>query len=742
MVFISLSSCFIFLNTMGQYKANYNIEIDGINGVQMKYPWTGGLNNPQFSDGDFNNDGIPDLLIFDRTGNKILTFINHGTANTVDYEYTPEYEAGFPNLINWALLRDYNYDGIPDIFTFTNGPLSFPGVGIQVYRGYYSADNKIQFVNADSLLLFPNGNFMVNLYVSAVDIPAIVDVNGDGDLDILTFQITGGFVMYFENLSEELGYGHDSLIYKKEDDCWGDFFEPSLQRADLLNQACPFFDANEDQQKPGMDRHTGSVETAWDNDGDGDVEFLKGDISFSNLDYLVNGGTTTNAHMVAEDTSYPAYDVPADIFIFPAPFLVDVNNDGLRDLLVAPDAAGGSVNFGCSWYYKNVGNAITATFSFQSDTFMNGDMIDVGEGCYPVFFDADNDGLLDMIIGNRGYFDNTNINIYIGELAYYRNIGDAEHPKFKLITKNYADVASLGVKSVYPAFGDLDGDGDKDMLLGQEDGSLLYFKNTAASGAPANFVFFQANYANTETLGNASTLQLVDVNRDGLLDILMGEQSGNLDYIQNTGTASTPDFSSAPNTFFGGVDVRQPGYLEGFSIPFLYDDDDGSGYRLLVGSKRGWIYKYSNIDNNLGGTFTKVDSFFNHISVGANSSVSGADVNGDGKADLLVGNYRGGVTFYDSKITGIDPPGQFPGDAIRIYPNPATENFEVALAASANAGNVQIALIDLFGEKIAERKVNAKTPAQFNVALLPSGVYLLEVRTEGSGVVKKIIVSH
>lgn len=741
-VFISLLSSFIFLHAMGQYTANHNIVIDDINGVQMKYPWAGGLNNPQFSDGDFNNDGTLDLFIFDRTGNKTLTFINHGTPNTVDYEYAPEYEAGFPKLINWALLRDYNYDGIPDIFTFTNGPLSLPGVGIQVYRGYYSLDNKIQFVNADSLLRFPYGYSMLNLYVSSVDIPAIADVNGDGDLDVLTFQITGGYVMYFENQSKELGYDSDSLIYKKFDDCWGDFYETAFQRTDLLNETCPFLEANGGQQKPGMERHAGSVETAWDNDGDGDLEFLKGDISFPNLCYLVNGGTTSDAHMVAEDTSYPAYDVPADLHIFPAPFLVDVNNDGLRDLLVAPNASGGSENFTCSWYYKNVGDAITATFSFQTDTFMTGDMIDAGEGGYPVFFDADSDGLLDMIVGNGGYFDNTNGNIYIGELAYYRNTGDAEHPMFQLVTKNYADVASLGVKNVYPAFGDLDGDGDADMLLGQDNGSLLYFKNTAASGAPANFVFFQPNYAGTDSLGSFSTPQLVDVNRDGLLDILMGEQAGILDYKQNTGTATSPDFSSVPHQLFGGVDVRQPGYLEGFSIPFLFDDNDGSGYQLLVGSKRGWIYKYTNIDSNLSGTFTLVDSFFNHISVGANSSVSGADVNGDGKVDLLVGNYRGGVTFYDSKITGINPQGPLPDDAIRIYPNPATVNFEVRIAASENAGKVQMALIDLLGEKIVEKHTDAKTPAHFDVTLLPAGIYLLEVRTEGSQVVKKIMVSH
>lgn len=737
-IILSLS----ILKTEAQYFVNYNIPVQDINGVAMKYPWTGGLNNPQFSDGDFNNDGIKDLFIFDRTGSKIYTFINHGTANAVDYEYAPEYETGFPRLHDWALLRDYNCDGITDIFTYTGGPITNPGPGIQVYRGFFS-DNKIQFVSADSLLRYPifvqDTIFYPNLFVSSVDIPAIADVNGDGDLDVLTFQITGGFVIYYENLSQEAGFGCDSLNFKKEDDCWGDFFEPSLQKTDLLNQACPFLLPN--YESDVRDRHTGSTETAWDNDGDGDLEFLKGDISFSNLNYMVNGGTNEDAHIIAEDTSYPAYDTPTDIFIFPAPFLVDVNNDGLVDLLAGPNAAGGSVNFTCSWYYKNVGNAVTATFSYQTDTFLNGDMIDMGEGCYPAFFDADADGLLDMIIGNRGYFDNTNVNIYIGELAFYKNVGDAEHPAFKLITKDYANVGSLGVKAVVPTFGDLDGDGDADMITGQEDGTLLFFKNLASAGDPASFTFFGANYAGID-VGLFSSPQLVDVNKDGLLDLLIGEQSGNLDYFQNTGTATTPDFSSAPNTFFGGVDVRQTGYLTGYSFPFLFDNNDGNGSQLLVGSQRGTVYKYSNIDGNVGGTFTKDDTAFNSISQGLDATVRGADIDNDGMVDLLIGNFRGGVTFYDSRFTGIDPQQQAFDDAILIYPNPASQSFSIMISGQASLSEVELSLRDVFGKKMREKLVWAGNSARMDVRTLPSGVYFLQVNSGLRTVVKKIVISR
>ena len=53
----------------------------------------------------------------------------------VDYEYAPEYQANFPNLIEWVLLRDYNGDGIQDnedncIYTPNIDQLDTDGDGI------------------------------------------------------------------------------------------------------------------------------------------------------------------------------------------------------------------------------------------------------------------------------------------------------------------------------------------------------------------------------------------------------------------------------------------------------------------------------------------------------------------------------------------------------------------------------------------------------------------------------------
>ena len=63
------------------------VDVQLINGTPLKNAWAGGLNFLQVSDIDLNYDGVMDLFVFDRTGNKVSTFINSGTPNTVDYTY-------------------------------------------------------------------------------------------------------------------------------------------------------------------------------------------------------------------------------------------------------------------------------------------------------------------------------------------------------------------------------------------------------------------------------------------------------------------------------------------------------------------------------------------------------------------------------------------------------------------------------------------------------------------------------
>ena len=171
------------------------------NNLQLLFPWAGGLNFCQFSEIDLNQDGRLDLFVFDRSGNKIQTYINNGTANQVDYVLAPEFISKFPIMHDWVLLRDYNCDGKMDIFTY-----SVAGFSIFKNTSTIAAGLQFQFmqyiVNTDRS---PNSShFIGNLFVSQIDLPAIRDVDGDGDLDILTFQNGGNQVEYHKNNSMEL----------------------------------------------------------------------------------------------------------------------------------------------------------------------------------------------------------------------------------------------------------------------------------------------------------------------------------------------------------------------------------------------------------------------------------------------------------------------------------------------------------------------------------------------------------
>ena len=287
---------------------------------KLEHALIGGLIAPQFSEVDLNNDGIQDLYIFDKAGNVSLTFVNQGAANQVDYVYAPFYEQFFPELNDWVLLRDYNGDGIQDIFSYSD----MPGLdGVIVYTGKLVA-NTIQFERHDfthiipfNVIPFPSGGSHTQVYITAQDYPAIDDIDGDGDLDILTFALGGGHVYLYDNQSVEMGYGADSLIFELEDDCWGRFYESGISvEIDLSDDIDICSNGFHDDDNEAEIRHAGSTLLTFDNDEDGDKEVLLGDISFNNLNLLTNNGTVDQAFMTEQDVAFPSYNVPGDISIF------------------------------------------------------------------------------------------------------------------------------------------------------------------------------------------------------------------------------------------------------------------------------------------------------------------------------------------------------------------------------------------------------------------------------------------
>jgi len=157
-----------------------------------------------------------DLFIFDRVGDKVNTYINQGSVGSASYKHVPSYESEFPVLSKWVLLRDFNGDGKKDIFTYTSG-------GIKVWKN--TSSGSISFNLEKPLIYSQFPTILSNLYVSSVDIPAIDDIDGDGDLDVLTFDIFGNYLEYHRNLSQET-YGHnDSLIFELRNRCWGHYSE-------------------------------------------------------------------------------------------------------------------------------------------------------------------------------------------------------------------------------------------------------------------------------------------------------------------------------------------------------------------------------------------------------------------------------------------------------------------------------------------------------------------------------------
>ncbi len=729
---------------------NSNIEVIK-DGIAQKYPWAGGLDYCHYSNIDLDLDGVDDLFIFDKTCNKILTFLQKGTTGVSDFEYAPEYEKVFesitPALYGWVLLVDYDGDGRNDIFS------SAPGGGI-VYRNVSTVSSGLSFeletTSLPSTLTY-NGNTQASaVYASQADIPAIVDVDGDGDLDVLAFYL-GSCVRYYKNLCQET-YGHsDSLFFKTVNVCYGNFEEANSTNVINLNTCCSQQPDNPESvtapERPvidNQDRHAGSTLLGLDLDADHMTDLIIGDISYNTLTMLMNGGTApnTNVSMVSQDNNYPSYDTPVDLPIFPGAFYVDVNNDEIRDLLVSPNSTTGANNFNGNWYYKNTGQDNFPDFEFQQDDFLQGNMIDYGTGALPVLFDHNGDGLKDLLVSIKAKYDETNGN-YESKIAYYENTGTATNPQFTFVTDDYQNLSSLNGGSnlyFYPTFGDLDGDGDEEMLLGEYDGDIMIFDNIAGSGNPAVFsngAVLTDNLGATINEGLLIVPKLVDMDRDGALDLVLGKRNGKLSYYRNTGNLTNYSFTLQTTTF-GGVDVSEYWTIEGMAVPEFIDIE--STYHLVIGSKSGYLHYYDDIEGNLNGNFDLVDSTLEDIYTGQYSAPAIADLDGDDKLEMILGNQRGGVGLFES--VDIATIGLEELDIeLNIYPNPAQKQFTIDLSQSSIQlyKKGQYSLIDITGRQVFSSNIN-HSQTVVDCSNLSSGIYILKIDLGSKQITRKMII--
>jgi hypothetical protein len=706
-----------------------------------------------------NMDGIKDLFAFDRQGDRIMTFINGGTQNTVDYEYAPQYISSFPELYDWAILIDYNMDGKEDIFTYAH---ILPG--IIVYKNVSNTELEFELEVYPYLESFQGGGY-TNILVTDVDYPGISDIDNDGDLDILTFWGLGAFVEMHKNLSMEKYGIPDSLDYIKTTFCWGYFAENDESNIIYLDTCmggknCTL--KNTKNEKIRNTRHTGSTFLLLDLDGDDDKDLVLGDVDYPILIELINGGTVDSAHIISQDTLFPSYNKPVNLFSMPVAAYIDVDNNGINDLIVSAFDPGleTSRNKRSVKLYSNSGANNYPYFEYEMDNFLQEDMIDVGSGAYPVFEDYDGDGLPDLFISNFGYYIYSYYSpgmflhsVYWSNIALFKNTGSVNNPAFTRITHDFANLHDYHLTGIFLTFGDVDGDMDKDMIIGMQNGTLWYFENIADQNLIWDFADPVQNYQGID-VGDFSAPQLFDLNGDDLPDLIVGEEDGNLNYYENTGSSVDPVFTFITDSL-GKVNVTDLQFsYTGYSTPFFFKNMENET-NLVVGSENGKVFYYKNIDGNLQGTFEENDSLYVLINdepfelmSGIRTGATMEDLDNDGYFDLVVGNYSGGLNYYYGieipPVSGINEKHYNLVDC-ELYPNPAKDRIFIDFKNASEFNHVHINVYNLMSTKVFTDDFYNTLDISLSVDHLPDGIYICEIIVETDFKVrlyKRMIISR
>lgn len=709
-------------------------------------PLTGGINAPQFSAVDLNGDGTQDLYLFDRHGEISLTFLWNSDLGR--YEHAPAYAANFPKMEHWVLLRDFNQDGIQDIFTqATVNTIS----GARVFQGKMQ-NGRIAFdiVEFDHefapILSYTDGsNESAIINIGEAAYPNISDIDSDGDLDVMIPNFDGSHMYFFSNQTVEQNAAAEDFPFILADECWGDFFVNAMKKqVNLSSDTDACATAFQSDETDTRFLHNGNALLTIDMDNDGDKELIFGDILHDNLSYLVNGGTATNAWMISQDTLFPSSDVPAIIENYVTPFYLDVDGDNVKDLIAAPTALSGRLN--TSWFYKNTQSNEMPVLELQQKNLFGSQMVDVGAHAHPVFVDYNMDGLLDLVVGNSALIDGNQNDEPSSALSLFRNIGTDMEPLFELVTRNWLGLKAFNetLAAFIPTFGDLDNDGDLDILIGNQAGTLLYAENTAGANNPMNFDNFQVEWQAID-VGSNSSPQLVDLNRDGTLDLVIGERTGNINYFPNEGTVENPIFhhdpDEQPNNFFlGEINPISMDFPVNQSNPIVLDFADG--YHLFVGLFSGNIRHYSNIDDNLDMPFDLLNDSFGDLDVGVHVRPAIADLNNDGILEMIVGNARGGLSAFQTNldINGMVSTHQLEATEVAtFYPNPTNDLVHIEWATPLTK-NANYTVFNALGHQVQSGTFAAQNQKpSLNLSTLSTGIYFCKIRIDGQLVVRTIV---
>jgi hypothetical protein len=719
----------ITIHAQFQYKIDQSAEVE-INGSKISMPWAGGLNSAQINTMDLNGDSHNDLVIYDKGVGKIWTFLQTEKS----YRYAPEFESLFPpNIQSFILLRDYNCDGKKDLFTFNNSIN-----GISVYKNVTSSGGKISWQQIKiylpttksytEILLTQGFSGLVNVLPGIDDIPNIADMDGDGDLDILNMRFVNPSTAEFHrNLSKETYGVCDSLIFKRETQRWGGWEECTCGQMAFGTECTT----------SGRTEHTGGKSLlTLDIDADGDLDVLYSEEKCSQLYLLPNQGTGTTP-LMNSITVYPTSN-PIYFPFFPSPFLEDVDFDGIGDLIISSNINVRTVfntDFNKSlWLYKNTATSSLPKFTLIKQNFLQESMIDVGDNSVPAFFDYDGDGDQDMFIGTftSDYDD------FTGRIFQYENTGTKDTPVFSFITDNFGSIDLYRFYNVKLQFTDIDGNGTIDLTFTAttfSDGVTSVYIVLNKNKDNGNFDFSNIIKANFN-LGADENVCFVDVNRNGVADILVGRSTGALQYYENLGAAGTFNFALTNQTYLnlGITTARQ-------NLSVAVGDLNADGNEdLVTGDQRGFVTIYDNFRsaNTPEGITDIVYDSMNNIyaakNMGGRVWPTISNLFNGSKPSIIIGNTAGGLSILKNEddVNLSDTP------VISLSPNPVPKNQTLNIKADRN---VSMQIFSLLGQRMSEPIfIPANQEYQLSFQNIFPGLYIARFTVKGKNYARKFVI--
>jgi hypothetical protein len=418
-------------------------------------------------------------------------------------------------------------------------------------------------------------------------------------------------------------------------------------------------------------------------------------------------------------------------------------------MLISSNNTTGVDNTNNVWVYDNTGTNARPVFDYKGkDFFLYQQTVDLGSRSVPVVIDMDGDARLDLLVATSGNFGETQ-NLK-DKLVFYKNVGTNKAPVYQLIDSNFLNLtASTTILEMHPAFGDLTGDGKPDLVIGNSNGKLLYYINQG-NGTNYNFTL-QTDQLGGIDIGNNSAPQLFDLDKDGKLDLLIGNKNGTISYFRNTGSASSPVFSaSASIDSLGGIVTRlqyqsSDGYdqiePEGYSVPHACDlDGNPATIEMLVGTRSGQVLLFTNVSATPGAVFNRTDTLFAYsaqnnakaLRFGMRSVPYVANMDDDDRPDMIIGNLGGGLNFYASVPSFVDTthtglPAVYKASFIAVYPNPASDR--ISFGTELMRENMQYEVVNAIGQVMLAGEVNHfYADHHIDVTSLSAGMYFIRFK--------------